>query len=685
MIAKSLPKNLGNKYFLIFSSMTVFLFIIVIILQVFITQFLIQKNETDILLDKLESNRKILQSQTDYQKEITENASLLIQNKQKMGDVYINGQDSTGIVQLYFINENDKATYFKEWQWFNELVNNLKKPLNNEITHFYAVDYPVVYSVAYVYIEENHLNNLVVSLSIVNQKLLGQYENLYVYDNKNKEDNAIPEWLKIYLYNNPVNNMTEEYKLFQYNREKSFYFTRLKDQNNRYLIFAVNSYKRDINLFFTQAFFIITVMLFVSLVILIFAFGKWFSKEMLKPIKNLANQMQNIANNPSEINVLEGETQGELQQIMNIYNQMAISIREYQYSLLQYKTLFENSKLGLFWIDEERKIKLYNPEFSRILELSYDRNEIINHDLCEISPLKTSYFKAETGIIFTDLEMWLESLKKYVSLSIQCLEIDEQRVFIGIIGDVTKQRDLQEAKRNLEMELIRINRLAELGKRIQGIVHNLNSPLNSVLGYAQLLKEEYPDNNDALKIIEAAKSMSQTIKSLLSKIKKDSYSNPDKLNLNAFITQELENCKHHLFFKNEVTLYMDLAQDLPEILCTYGDLSQVFNVLFNNAVDSMLKSQVKQLKIATFKSEQGIGFSIEDSGCGIKESHLKKIFEPNFTTKELTFSGGFGLGLAIADTIVKKMQGQILVESELNKGSVFKVILPFENIQELRS
>jgi signal transduction histidine kinase len=685
MSPKNLPKNLGNKYFLLFSGMTVFLFILIIILQIFITQYLILKNETDFILDKLDNNRKKLQDSITYQKYLTNNTKFLITNNKNTQEDFLNQQDSTGAVKILYFEEKENGSYYSEWFWLNQIINNLDKPLTNDISYFYAVDYPVVYSITYTFIEKNHLKNLILTISLINHNVLGDYENLYVCSSKSRLNNNIPEWLQIYLYNNKYDLQKEDYRLFQYNRELTYYFTRLEEYSGNYKIFAVNSYHREINIFFTNAFYIITLMLFLSLIILIFAFGKWFSKEMLKPVKNLASQMLTIAENPSEINLMDYDIKsGELQKIISIYNNMALGLKNYQYSLLQYKTLFENSKLGLFWMDEFRKIKLYNSEFARILELSYDKNQVLENDICDISPLKKEFFKDDAGDTFTDLELWLESLNKYVSVSIQCLEIDNQKVYIGVLGDVTKHRELQESKRSLEMELIKINRLAEMGKRTHGIVHNLNSPLNSILGYAQLLKDEFPENPDILKIINSAKQMSQSVKSLLTKIKKDSLANPDLIDLNQFLNMEIEIGKHHLFFKNEVVLHVDLQPDIPQILATYGDLSQVFSVLFNNALDSMHSSKFKTLTIKSFANQDSIGFSIKDTGSGIHPDNLKKIFEPNFSTKELTTSGGFGLGLAIADSIIKKFNGMITVSSHLNSGSEFTVILPTSLIYSSR-
>lgn len=665
-----IPKNLGNKYFLLFSFMTIFLFLIIIIIQTFLTQFLIQKSETDIILGKLQENRETLNRFIDYQVTLTQKTAFFMDNNPFLPKSYVEEQDTTGTIRFFYYTEQEIVNEQIEWAWLNDQIKAWNIYTNEQLTHLIAVDYPMTYSIVFKKIVKNYQYNLLVSIAILNNKQLGPYNSIQIIDVLNPDRNT-PKWM-IEFYNKHKDRVTENisYQLYPASIDKFYYFTLLQDYHRQFIIIASNQYNREVNVFFTKSYIVMTALLFVSLVILIITFGKWFSVEMLKPIKHLADQMQHIAENPTDIRLLPQQPQGEIQLIMNIYNQMAASILDYQFSLIQYKSLFDQSQIGFFWLDQELKIKLYNPEFLRIFEI---RENPINQSITEIIPLNTNLFKKDHKIIFNDLEMWVEGLKKYVSITLQYLEISEQSVFIGMVSDITVQRQLKESKKSLEMELIRINRLAELGKRIQGIVHNLNSPMNSILGYAQFIKEDYPENTDIEKIIASAKSMSQTIKGLLTKIKKDALASPDLVNLNDFIKLEIDNYKHHLFFKNEVKLELELAEKLPPLLCTYGDLSQVFNVIFNNAIDAMVNSETKKIAVHTFKEEEYIGFEIIDSGCGISKDNISKIFEPNFTTKELSFSGGFGLGLAIANSIVKKIQGKIEVDSRIGKGSTFRV------------
>ncbi|MDX9870432.1 MAG: ATP-binding protein [Candidatus Cloacimonadales bacterium] len=665
-----LPKSLGNKYFLIYSFMTLFLFSIIIILQFSINRFLIYKNESSIMLNLIEEKQDALLKFVESQKGINNTISLQIKENQEICP------DSLANNHCILLTEEQIQKKDIEWDFLNNISQYIYAQQKSGLNHFIAIDESVIYSITYQFIEQNYKNNLLLCILPLSKKQLGAYDNLIFIERKEYNEKKYPLWMNKYIKANNKKQLSNI--LYSYQKEKQgkfYYFTMFNNLHNDRSALAINELTSDIDNFFTRTWIIMTALLLVSLLVLIFTFGKWFSIQMLKPIKDLANHMRYVAENPTELSEYNYDEKNELQLILKIYNEMVQSLQQYQYSLLQYKTLFDKAHLAFFWLNEELQIKLFNPEFLKLFELDESpENKIIT----DITPLRNDLFKSEKEYIFTDLEMWLEALKKYITINLQKQEINNQTVYIGIIGDITTHRQLQESKKSLEMELIRINRLAELGKRIQGIVHNLNSPLNSILGFAQFAKEDIPDNTDIDKIISSAKTMSQTIKLLLLKIKKDSMASPDLVDLNDFITLELANYKHHLFFKNEVSLKTNLADNLPKFLCTYGDLSQVFNIIFNNAIDAMERAPRKEIAIKSFQENNDIGFEICDSGIGIKKEYLERIFEVNFSTKTMSESGGFGLGLAIAKTIINKMNGKIEIESEIGNGTCFRVFIPIE-------
>ncbi|RMF60460.1 MAG: hypothetical protein D6743_14895 [Calditrichaeota bacterium] len=114
--------------------------------------------------------------------------------------------------------------------------------------------------------------------------------------------------------------------------------------------------------------------------------------------------------------------------------------------------------------------------------------------------------------------------------------------------------------------------------------------------------------------------------------------------------------------------------DIPEVFCYPRQLNQVFLNIIVNAAHAMQDKGT--IRIKTWEEDGYVNIAISDTGCGIPKENLSKIFEPFFTTKPV--GKGTGLGLAMSYNIVKKHNGEILVESEVGKGTTFTIKLPIE-------
>lgn len=124
---------------------------------------------------------------------------------------------------------------------------------------------------------------------------------------------------------------------------------------------------------------------------------------------------------------------------------------------------------------------------------------------------------------------------------------------------------------------------------------------------------------------------------------------------------------------SQVVLQTDFAKELPRVMAEANRLQQVFLNLIQNAAEAMPGGGI--VTIRSFPSPNGkeVLVEFEDNGAGIRPEELKKIFDPFFTTKGLK---GTGLGLAICDSIVHDHRGRIEVQSEMGRGSLFRVVLP---------
>lgn len=123
--------------------------------------------------------------------------------------------------------------------------------------------------------------------------------------------------------------------------------------------------------------------------------------------------------------------------------------------------------------------------------------------------------------------------------------------------------------------------------------------------------------------------------------------------------------------KDKAILQQDLGA-LPKLLCNPGQLNQAFAAILVNAVHAVEKQG--EIFVKTWQEGDQVKIEFRDTGCGIPHAHLSRVFEPFFTTREV--GKGAGLGLSIAYDIVKKHHGEITVQSEVNKGTTFTIVLP---------
>ena len=141
--------------------------------------------------------------------------------------------------------------------------------------------------------------------------------------------------------------------------------------------------------------------------------------------------------------------------------------------------------------------------------------------------------------------------------------------------------------------------------------------------------------------------------------------------INDIIETSLNLIQYDKKAKN-VSIVKELLPSLPEVVCSGNQLSQVFVNLILNAIDAMPDGGALTIKSMTRGSDIVIRF--EDTGVGIPKEDLTRIFDPFYTTKEK----GTGLGLAVSYDIIKKMNGALSIESELGKGSVFTITMPYK-------
>jgi two-component system NtrC family sensor kinase len=233
-----------------------------------------------------------------------------------------------------------------------------------------------------------------------------------------------------------------------------------------------------------------------------------------------------------------------------------------------------------------------------------------------------------------------------------------------------------ETLRDTRDQLVQKEKLASVGQLAAGVAHEINNPLGSVLLYADILRKETPEDNmqqreDLTMIINEATRCKTIVTDLLNFSRQNEVLAQDT-DLNALLQELVQEAGKQELFK-EVEMAEELDPDLAHIQADPLQLRQLFLNLMSNAAEAMPDGGRLTLRTQTGPTRGFVTVEVEDSGVGIPEENMKKLFTPFFTTKPI--GKGTGLGLAIIYGIVKMHQGQISVQSKVGKGTAFAITL----------
>ena len=247
---------------------------------------------------------------------------------------------------------------------------------------------------------------------------------------------------------------------------------------------------------------------------------------------------------------------------------------------------------------------------------------------------------------------------------------------LGISRDITERNKMEAERRVLEQRSHMMSRLASVGEMASGIAHEINNPLTSVIGFAQLLmqKDLPQDIREDIKIInEGARQVASVIKRLLTFARQYK---PERgyININDIVAATLDLRAYEMETGN-IKVITQLDPDLSGTIADGGQLQQVFLNIIMNAETEMESAHGKgNLFIKTEAIDNTILISFKDDGPGIAKENLERIFEPFFTTREV--GKGTGLGLSVCHGIMTEHNGRIYAESKSGRGATFIVELP---------
>jgi two-component system, NtrC family, sensor kinase len=240
-------------------------------------------------------------------------------------------------------------------------------------------------------------------------------------------------------------------------------------------------------------------------------------------------------------------------------------------------------------------------------------------------------------------------------------------------GLLVARREAAAAEERLRRQLWNSERLGMIGQLAAGLAHELNEPLGSILGYAQLAQRSFglPDQTgrDLQKVVKASLHARDIVRRLLL-FARGAPTRREPVALNDVVRESLflleGRCR-----RAGVLIRLGLQPDLPAVLGDHSLLEQAFLSLAVNGIDAMPRGG--HLDVTT-SGDADVRLVVADSGEGMAPDVLRRCFDPFFTTKEV--GQGTGMGLAVTHGIVHSLGGDIVVESEPGRGSRFTIRLP---------
>ncbi len=381
------------------------------------------------------------------------------------------------------------------------------------------------------------------------------------------------------------------------------------------------------------------------------------------------------------------EKAGTTMKEMNLHLEEMVESRtqDLAHSEEKFRNFFHNSKDMVFFCNATGIILDMNSAGLEMLEYNEDTKHDLSlkHLFVDHDGLKIFYSTLRSQKFIDDFEV--EFIKKDGTIICALLSAtalyDDHNTFRGCEGIA---KDLTRLKA-MTSQMISTEKMASVGQMAAGVAHEINTPLGIILGYSQLMKDDFPEDSEEYENLVVVERQSQACRKIVAdllKFSRQSGSSPREVDVNEILTDVLAITEHNLHL-DHIETERCLAEDLPVITGDEEKLRQVFVNLINNAQHAM-EDEGGVLTVRTlFSKEKGmITASIMDTGIGIKAANKNRIFDPFFTTKSV--GKGTGLGLSVSYGIIEDHQGTITVESpvmyknscQLTPGTAMHIHLP---------
>ena len=360
-----------------------------------------------------------------------------------------------------------------------------------------------------------------------------------------------------------------------------------------------------------------------------------------------------------------------------LYARLEEKMAEYEQLKDFNENIVESINIGILAVDLADRIDSWNAQMESMYAVQ--RSEALDQPLAGLFPpdfmAEYERVKSDTGV---------HNLYKF-NLATRAGEIRTANITIApliakdfaTVGRIIMVDDITE-RVQLEGQLMQADKLSSIGLLAAGVAHEVNTPLAVISSYTQMMAKQVRGDERVAplldKITQQTFRASEIVNSLLN-FSRTGTMEFKALNVNHILEETLALLEHQLRTSN-ITVELNLQPELPDILGNTGKLQQVFLNLFLNAKDAMTGGG--NLRVTTVANGH-VEIIIGDSGSGIEAEHLRRIYDPFFTTKTAVAAGqrrGTGLGLSVSYGIIQEHAGKIQVESKTGQGTTFYLEFP---------
>jgi PAS domain S-box-containing protein len=361
----------------------------------------------------------------------------------------------------------------------------------------------------------------------------------------------------------------------------------------------------------------------------------------------------------------------------SLYARLEAKIGEFERLKEFNENIVESINVGILALDLDDRIESWNAQMEAMY--AFSRAEAIGQELRAVFPAEfveaLDSFRHEQGVhhLYKFRLTTRAGEQRTANIAVAPL-LSRDFVSVGriiLVDDITERV-------SLESQLAQADKLSSIGLLAAGVAHEINTPLAVISSYAQMLSKQLKGDQRLGPVLDKITQQSfraAEIANGLLNFSRTSTTEFRDTNLNQVIRDTLSLLEHQ-FKTAQISVDLELVEELPSIHGNPGKLQQVFLNLLLNAKEAMPEGG--RLRVATLVNGH-VEAVVTDSGAGIAPEHLKRIYDPFFTTKTTPKPGdrrGTGLGLSVSYGIIQEHAGKIHVESAIGAGTTFHLEFP---------